>query len=91
MSNSEVIGSQHDAVAPISMQGTTDVPFALQITSLIIHRRAEFLAHSGCVFADLIELSADYDKYGRLLAELSGVPTPSTRTLRKCQRLSSFS
>ena len=51
-------------------------PFALQITSLIIHRRAEFLAHSGCVFADLIELSADYDKYGKLLAELSGVPTP---------------
>lgn len=51
-------------------------PFALQITSLVIHRRAEFLPHIGPAFAELVRLAADFDRYGNLLAQLRGVPTP---------------
>jgi ribosomal protein S18 acetylase RimI-like enzyme len=51
-------------------------PFALQITSLVIHRRAEFLPHIGPAFAELVGLAADFDRYGNLLAQLRGVPTP---------------
>lgn len=50
--------------------------FALQVASLVIHRRANFLPHSGKTFAELIELAANYHKYGTLIAELNREPTP---------------
>ena len=51
-------------------------PFEVQIASLVILYRKEFLEHDPKAVAALASLSKDYLDYGRKLEKLSGKPSP---------------
>jgi hypothetical protein len=50
-------------------------PFEVQIASLVILHRREFLRHDDSTFAELVWLSNDYLDHRRQLEKLAGMPS----------------
>jgi hypothetical protein len=61
---------------PVKGQDYKLNPFEVQIASLVILYRREFLGHDDATFAELVWLSNDYLDHGRQLEKLAGMPSP---------------